>query len=72
MTRPGPVGWAAVAAVVAAADGLALRTDGQTMSTAYRTAYQRHPLAIGAATAYLVAHLTGHLPKRYDPLRHIA
>lgn len=63
------IGWIAVAAVVAVYDAVAMRTGAETMSTVYRDAYQARPVLIGAATGYLVAHLTGYLPRRYDLFR---
>lgn len=66
------IGWAVVAFAVAAYDAVAMKTGVETMSTAYRDAYRVHPVVVGAATVYLVAHLTGYLPGRYDPLRNLA
>ena len=65
------IGWAAVAVVVSAYDGWALATGAETMSTAARRSYAAHPVVLAAATAYLVGHLTGLLPRRVDPLRHL-
>jgi hypothetical protein len=64
-------GWLIVGVAVAAYDGLAMRRRRETMSTVYRRTYRSHPLIIGASTAYMVGHLTGHLPQRYDALRRI-
>lgn len=63
------IGWLAVAAAVASYDAWAMTGRAETMSTVYRGAYTAHPVLVGALTAYLVGHLTGHLPSRYDVLR---
>lgn len=66
-------GWLGVALVVAGYDTWALRTGHATMSAVYKTALGSTPVARAAVlgtTAYLVAHLTGILPK--DPLSWLA
>jgi len=65
------IGWAVVAAAVAGYDGWAIVRGAETMSRAYRRTYGTHPVLVAAATAYLVGHLTGHLPSRYDVLRRL-
>lgn len=65
------IGWAAVGLLVSAYDAWALKTGAETMSTAYRRAFRAQPAIVGGATAYVVSHLTGYLPARVDPLRHL-
>lgn len=65
------IGWAVVGLVVAAYDARAITAGTATMSAVYRDAYRAHPLIVGGATAFLVSHLTGYLPARFDPLRHL-
>lgn len=67
--RSALAGWAAVLVTVSVYDAWALSSGAETLSTGYRAAYRAHPFIVGAATAFLVGHLTGHLPARYDPLR---
>lgn len=56
--------------MVAAYDWYAIKTGRvSTMSAAYKRTYQRHPVVTLGATVYLLSHLTGHLPQRYDALR---
>lgn len=69
--RPAILGWAAIPAVVLGVNTWALRHGHHTMSHTYRCAFTAHPALVGAATAYLLAHLTGGCPPRYDLLRRI-
>lgn len=66
------MGWIFVAAVVIGYDGYALRTGKtSTLSSSYRSTYRKYPYLVGAGTVYLITHLTGHLPVKYDALRRI-
>ena len=69
--RPAVIGWISVAAVVASTDIFVIRRGACTMSRAYRDAYKSHPLIVGGATAYLIAHLTGWCPPRLDVLSNL-
>ena len=57
--------WAALAAAVIAIEVFA----DETLSSEYYRTYEKHPVLVTAATAYLVAHLYRFVPNRYDPLR---
>lgn len=61
-------GWLAVAAVVVVVDLNACRTGAPLLSTDFRRASRTHPLLVGFATSYLLAHLFGALPSIADPL----
>lgn len=61
-------GWLCVAAAVTAVDVHAGLTGHPTLSATFRAAANSHPVAIGAATVYLLAHLFGVVPAEYDPL----
>lgn len=67
--KPAVLGWVAVFATVSAYDAWAIAGGQETLSAAYRATYRRHPWLVGLGTAYLVGHLTGHLPRRADILR---
>ena len=62
-------GWVAVFTVVSAIDTHAILTGRPTLSSTFRAASRRHPVAVTAVTAYLVAHLYGWVPPQIDPLR---
>ena len=62
-------GWVAVFTVVSAIDTHAILTGRPTLSSTFRAASKRHPVAVPLATTYLVAHLYGWVPPQYDPLR---
>jgi len=63
------IGWAAVAAVVATYDTWAIKTGRRTMSACYCRADRTQRALVLGGTAYLVGHLNGWLPARYDLLR---
>jgi hypothetical protein len=60
--------WLWIAATVAAVDTHAALTGKQTLSFSYRSTARTHPVAVTAATVYLICHLYGLLPRRMDPL----
>jgi len=68
--KSGAYGWALLSAYVFAWDyGVALRLDGETLSTSFRRA-TRHPKTrwpVLAMWGITTLHLFGGLPKRYDP-----
>lgn len=64
-------GWAAVFAAVAVVDLHAVATRQPTLSANFRDASRRHPYLLTAATAYLVAHLFGLVPRTVDPLHRL-
>jgi len=64
-------GWAAIFGLVGVIDAHALLTGRPTLSANFRAASRRHPYLITAATAYLVAHLFGLVPRTVDPLTRI-
>lgn len=61
-------GWLAIAAWVVAYDVGAELTGAPTLSTVFRRATRRHPIAMTSGTAYLIAHLYGLIPPERDPL----
>lgn len=63
-------GWAAVFATVSAVDAHALITGNPTLSSSFKRASREHPYLLIGATAYLVAHLFGLVPRTVDPLQH--
>jgi len=63
------IGWLTVAAVVTTYDLWAIRTGRNTMSACYCRADPAQRALVLAGTGYLIAHLNGWMPKRYDLLR---
>lgn len=61
-------GWLLVFAVVSAIDIRAGLTGRPTLSCTFRDTARQHPVAVTAATGYLLAHLYGVLPREADPL----
>lgn len=60
----GTAGWAGLLAIAGAFDVVA----PETLSHAFKRASREHPVATGAAYAYMTAHLFGLIPEKIDPL----
>jgi hypothetical protein len=61
-------GWLWLAAFVGAYDAWAGLTQHPTLSAEFRTATRDHPVPVCLATAYMLAHLFGAMPRHVDPL----
>lgn len=62
----GKIGWLAVAALVSVIDIEARRHHGETMSYTHSGATNRHPLLLPVFELYLVGHLNGWVPEKWD------
>lgn len=60
--------WAVLAGCVAAIDAAAIVRCQPTLSQEYTAATARRPVLMLGGAAWMVAHLTGALPHRTDPL----
>lgn len=61
--------WIPLALAIAVYDTWLIRARGTSLSAEYAAAARTHPVAVTAATAYLMAHLYGVLPHKTDLLR---
>lgn len=61
--------WAYVLSAVAIFDIWLIQSGRESLSSQYQHASREHPVAVTAATAYLLAHLYGALPPKTDLLR---
>lgn len=61
-------GWVGIAVYVIAYDSWAGLTGSKTLSAEFRDQSSQNPVVMSAFTLYLVAHLFGKWPRRYDPL----
>lgn len=60
--------WGIVMAGILAYDYWLMATGHPSLSSVYRASSRHHPLLVGGATSYLIAHLWGYLPHRADAL----
>lgn len=61
-------GWVGIAAYVIAYDSWAGWTGNKTLSAEFRDYSREQPVLMLLGTSYLVAHLFGMWPRKYDPL----
>lgn len=60
--------WIVLAIFIATYDGWLIASGRPSLSNHYAATSRQHPVLISAATAYLLAHLYGVLPRRTDVL----
>lgn len=64
-------GWLAITLWVIGYDIWAAVTKHKTLSSAYRQVAGQHPIPSTVFSCYMVAHLHGFIPQKWDPLRHL-
>lgn len=61
-------GWIGIAVYVTAYDTWAGLSGRRTLSSEFRDHSKVRPMVMVVGTAYMVTHLFGWFPRRYDPL----
>lgn len=71
--KPADIAWVAVGVTVLAYEAVAAgRRDYELLSEAMDRYRQTHPIAVNLTIFYLAGHLSRVIPRRIDPIHHLA